>query len=100
MGLENRGPQYSTLNSRILIATTPKYGSPNFRKFRNPRGFWDLEFLQQDLGFRDLGVLGGSLGFRGSRIYGLGFRGRIRKSSRVLRFGMVYSESQKVGTWV
>ena len=27
---ENRG--YSTLNSRILIIRTPKYGAPNFRK--------------------------------------------------------------------
>ena len=28
----NRGPQYSTLNSRILIMRTPKYGTPDFRK--------------------------------------------------------------------
>ena len=27
---ENRGPQYSTLNSRILIIRTPKTGTPNF----------------------------------------------------------------------
>ena len=29
---ENRGPQHSTLNSRILIIRTPKQGAPNFRK--------------------------------------------------------------------
>ena len=29
---ENRGPRYRTLNSRILIIRTPKYGTPNFRK--------------------------------------------------------------------
>ena len=29
---ENRGPEYSTLNSRILIIRTPKYRTPNFRK--------------------------------------------------------------------
>ena len=29
---ETRGPQYSTLNSRILIIRTPKLGTPNFRK--------------------------------------------------------------------
>ena len=29
---ENRGPEYSTVNSRILIIRTPKYGTPNFRK--------------------------------------------------------------------
>ena len=28
---ENRGPEYRTLNSRILIVRTPKYGTPNFR---------------------------------------------------------------------
>ena len=28
---ENRGPEYSTLNSRILIIRTPKEGTPNFR---------------------------------------------------------------------
>ena len=27
---ENRGPQYSTLNSRILIIGTPKQGTPLF----------------------------------------------------------------------
>ena len=26
-GSENRGPEYSTLNSRILIIRTPKYGT-------------------------------------------------------------------------
>ena len=29
---KNRGPQYSTLISRILIVRTPKYSAPNFRK--------------------------------------------------------------------
>ena len=29
---ENRGPLYSTLNSRILMIRTPKYGTPYFRK--------------------------------------------------------------------
>ena len=29
---ETRGPEYSTLNSRILIIRTPKEGTPNFRK--------------------------------------------------------------------
>ena len=28
---EKRGPEYSSLNSRILIVRTPKYGTPNFR---------------------------------------------------------------------
>ena len=42
---ENRGPEYSTLNSRILIIIiirTPKYGTPNFPKisFRGP-GIFD-----------------------------------------------------------
>ena len=27
-----RGPEHSTLNSRILIVRTPKQGTPNFRK--------------------------------------------------------------------
>ena len=27
---ESRGPEYSTLNSRILIVRTPKYGTPYF----------------------------------------------------------------------
>ena len=34
---ENRGPWYSTLNSRILILRTPKLGTPNFRNL--PYGF-------------------------------------------------------------
>ena len=29
---QNRGPQYSTLNSRILVIRTPKIRYPNFRK--------------------------------------------------------------------
>ena len=29
---ENRGPQYSTLNNRILIIRTPNKVPPNFRK--------------------------------------------------------------------
>ena len=29
---ENRGPEYSTLNSRILIIGTSKQGTPSFRK--------------------------------------------------------------------
>ena len=28
---ENRGPYYSTPNSRILIIRTPEYGTPSFR---------------------------------------------------------------------
>ena len=36
---ENRGPQYSTLNSRILIIRTPKQGTPNFRKLTFLRSF-------------------------------------------------------------
>ena len=41
---EKRGPEYSTLNSRILIIRTPKQGTPNFRK----------------LPYLCLGILGGS----------------------------------------
>ena len=38
MGLSNnRGPEYSNLNSRILIIRAPKYGTPNFRKLPYPR---------------------------------------------------------------
>ena len=29
---ENRGPEYSTLNSRTPIIRIPKQGTPNFRK--------------------------------------------------------------------
>ena len=36
---ENRGPKYSTLNSRILIIRTPKQGTPNFRKLPLSEGF-------------------------------------------------------------
>ena len=32
---ENRGPEYSTPNSRILIIRTPKQGTPNLRKLPN-----------------------------------------------------------------
>ena len=36
---ENRGPQYSALDSRMLIIGTPKYGNPlNFRKVPNGGG--------------------------------------------------------------
>ena len=34
---ENRGSQYSTLNSRILVIRTPRKGTPNFRKL--PYGY-------------------------------------------------------------
>ena len=33
---ENRGPKYSTLNSRILVIRTPKSSTPNFRKLSYP----------------------------------------------------------------
>ena len=37
---ENRGPYYSTLNSRILIIRTPRQGTPNFRKLPHESPSW------------------------------------------------------------
>ena len=34
---QNRGPQYNTLNSRILIIRAPKEGAPHFRKLPYPK---------------------------------------------------------------
>ena len=40
---ENRGPQYSTLNSGIRVIRTPKQGSPDFPKLPNEK--WLGHFL-------------------------------------------------------
>ena len=54
---ENRGPKYSTLNSRILFVRTPKSSTPNFRKLpydveciATPRasGLYDLAMIKPE----------------------------------------------------